>query len=95
MNIYVGNINYNTSEDSLRAMFEEYGEVESVKLIKDRDTGRAKGFGFVEMTDDNAAESAIEAINDTQIDGRDIKVKKARPREERPSGGRRNFSREY
>ncbi len=97
MNIYVGNINYNTTEEALKAVFEEFGAVESVKLIKDRDTGRMKGFGFIEMEDDAAAENAIESLNDSELDGRNLRIKKARPREERPNGmgggGRRPFNR--
>jgi RNA recognition motif-containing protein len=96
MNIYVGNINYNTTEEELKSLFEEYGTVESVKLITDRDTGRMKGFGFVEMEDDEAADNAIEALNDSELDGRNLRIKKARPREERPmngGGGRRPFNR--
>ncbi len=76
MNIYVGNLNYKTSEDSLRKLFEQFGEVQSVKLIKDRDTGKKKGFGFVEM-DDEYAQKAIDALNDKEFDGRNLKVNQA------------------
>ncbi len=76
MNIYVGNLNYKTSEDSLRKLFEQFGEVQSVKLIKDRDTGKKKGFGFVEM-EDSYALKAIDALNDKEFDGRNLKVNQA------------------
>lgn len=76
MNIYVGNLNYKTSEDSLRKLFEQFGEVQSVKLIKDRDTGKKKGFGFVEMKDEYA-QKAIDALNDKEFDGRNLKVNQA------------------
>ena len=76
MNIYVGNLNYRTSEESIRRLFEQYGEVQSVKLIKDRDTGKKKGFGFVEMGDDSAAK-AIEALNEKEFDGRNLRVNQA------------------
>lgn len=81
MNIYVGNLNFKTSEESLTQLFGQYGEVHSVKLISDRQTGRRKGFGFVEM--DNAeGEVAIRELNDKEFDGRNIKVNEAREREE-------------
>ena len=88
MNIYIGNINYNSTEEAIRTLFEEYGNVDSVKLITDRETGRAKGFGFVEMEDDDAANTAIENLNDYTFDGRNLRVKKARPRNSRPSPDR-------
>lgn len=92
MNIYVGNINYNTSEEDLKELFEQFGEVESVKLIKDRDTGRMKGFGFVEM-EDEGAETAIEELDNHSMDGRNLRVKKARPKQSRNGGGGgRNFA---
>lgn len=89
MNIYVGNLNYGTTEDDLRALFEAHGTVTSVNLITDRETGRPRGFGFVEMADDNAARTAIEAINGTELDGRTLTVNEARPRQSRggPRGG--------
>jgi RNA recognition motif-containing protein len=81
MNIYVGNLNFKTSEESLTQLFGQYGEVHSVKLISDRQTGRRKGFGFVEM--ENAeGEVAIRELNDKEFDGRNIKVNEAREREE-------------
>ena len=83
MNIYVGNISYNTSEDDLRDLFSRYGEVTAVRMITDRDTGRSKGFGFVEMTDDDQAKEAISALDSKDFMGRDVKVNEARPREPR------------
>ncbi|MBS3999114.1 MAG: RNA-binding protein [Desulfobulbaceae bacterium] len=80
MNIYVGNLNYRTSEESLRRLFEEYGEVQSVKLITDRETGRRKGYGFIEM-DNDGGQSAIDQLNDKEFDGRNIKVNEARQRD--------------
>jgi len=88
MNIYVGNLDFNLTEDELQKVFAEYGEVVSVKIIKDRETGRAKGFGFVEMADDNDAKTAIKELEGTEIKGRNIRVNEARPKPEgRPSRG--------
>ena len=83
MNIYVGNISYTTSEDDLRDLFARYGEVTAVRVITDRDTGRSKGFGFVEMTDDDQAKEAISALDSKDFMGRDVRVNEARPREPR------------
>ena len=83
MNIYVGNIAYTTSEDDLRDLFARYGEVTAVRVITDRDTGRSKGFGFVEMTDDDQAKEAISALDSKDFMGRDVRVNEARPREPR------------
>lgn len=83
MNIYVGNLSYETSEDDLRSAFEAYGEVDSAKIITDRDTGRSKGFGFVEMPDQGNGESAIEGLNSQDLNGRALRVNEARPRERR------------
>jgi RNA recognition motif-containing protein len=85
MNIYVGNLDYNLQESELERVFSEYGEVASVKIIKDKYTGKAKGFGFVEMPDDEAANTAIEELNGTELNGRQMKVNKARPRRENPN----------
>ncbi len=82
MNIFVAKLNYSTSEAELRNAFEQYGEVSSVKIIMDRDTGRSKGFGFVEMPDDNEGKAAISGLNETELKGRVIVVKEAVPREE-------------
>lgn len=87
MNIFVAKLNFDTQEDDLRGAFEEFGEVDSVKIIMDKFTGRSKGYGFVEMPNDDEALSAIDALNDTELDGRTIVVKKAKPREDRRGGG--------
>ncbi len=84
MNIYVGNLNYNLEEAELQDLFGQFGEVVSVKIIKDRDTGRAKGFGFVEMADDQEGSEAIERLDGFEVQGRNMKVNEAKPREERP-----------
>jgi RNA recognition motif-containing protein len=86
-NIYVGNLSFQTSEQDLEAAFSAYGQVERAQLVKDRDTGKSRGFGFVEMSEDAAADRAIEALNGSQLDGRSLTVNEARPREARPSGG--------
>ncbi|MGR3810659.1 RNA recognition motif domain-containing protein [Jiulongibacter sp. NS-SX5] len=82
MNIFVAKLNYSTEEDTLRSAFEEHGTVESAKIIMDKFTGRSKGFGFVEMPDDAEGQAAIDALDDTELDGRTIVVKVARPRGE-------------
>ena len=83
-NLYVGNLSYDTTEDGLRALFAEFGEVESARVITDRYSGRSKGFGFVEMSAAEDAQKAIEALNGKSVDGREIRVDKAKPRTERP-----------
>ena len=83
MNIYCGNLSFNLSEDELRAAFAEYGAVDSARIITDRDTGRAKGFGFVEMPNDDEAKAAIDALNGSELAGRNMNVNEARPRPER------------
>lgn len=77
MNIYIGNLSYGTTEDSLRSLFAEFGDVESVKVIKDRFSGRPKGFGFIEMPSNSEADQAIKALNGNRIDGNNIKVRPA------------------
>ena len=84
MNIYVGNLPYGIRDEKLGEMFAEFGDVTSSKVIVDRETGRSKGFGFIEMSDDAAAKEAIEQLNGKEFDGRAIKVNEAKPREERP-----------
>jgi RNA recognition motif-containing protein len=84
--IYVGNLSYQTTENDLATLFEQVGQVESVNIITDRDSGRSKGFGFVEMSNDDA-EKAIAQFNGTELGGRSLTINEARPREER-SGGR-------
>ena len=86
--VYVGNMSYNTTEDTLRTLFAEYGEIESVNLITDRDTGRPKGFAFVEMSTEQAARAAISGLNGKSVDDREIKVDKANPPRERRSRDR-------
>ncbi len=80
--IYVGNLNYRMTEDSLRELFAKYGEVVSVKIVQDRYSGRSKGFGFVEMSDKDEGEKAIQGLNDSEVEGRNIRVNFARPRRE-------------
>ncbi|MBD3178322.1 MAG: RNA-binding protein [Candidatus Latescibacteria bacterium] len=80
MKIYVGNLSYDTSEDDLRKAFEAHGEVDSVSVITDRHSGRSKGFGFVEMSDENEAKDAMENLNENDFMGRTLKVNKARSR---------------
>lgn len=84
--IYVGNLSYQTTEGDLSTLFEQVGQVESVNIITDRDTGRSKGFGFVEMGNEEA-DKAIAQFNGTELNGRSITVNEARPREERSGGG--------
>jgi cold-inducible RNA-binding protein len=86
-NIFVGNLNFNTGEDELRQMFEQYGQVDRVSIMTDRDTGRSRGFGFVEMTNAEDGEKAIAALNGTQLGGRTLNVNEARPKMERSGGG--------
>jgi len=86
-NIFVGNLSYGTTEDSVRALFEAYGAVDKVSIITDRDTGRAKGFGFVEMSSNSDADRAIAALNGKEVDGRALNVNEARPQSERSFGG--------
>ena len=83
MHIYVGNLNYDIEEEELKNLFGEHGEVTSVKIIRDKYTGRAKGFGFVEMAEDDAANNAINALNGTEVMGRQMRVNQARPPRER------------
>lgn len=87
MRLYVGNLPFSTTDDELRSIFEEHGSVTSANIVTDRETGRSRGFGFVEMSDDGQAKSAIEALNGTPIAGRDLTVNEARPREQRGGGG--------
>lgn len=86
-NIYVGNLSYSTTQDALQKMFEVYGEVSSVNVVTDRETGRPRGFAFVEMATDEAASAAIAALGGQELDGRTLTVNEAKPRAPR-SGGR-------
>lgn len=83
MNIYVGNLPYTLTEDELKAAFSQFGEVSSVNIIMDRMSGQSKGFGFVEMPDNSEADEAIKALNESALNGRNIRVNQARPRGER------------
>jgi RNA recognition motif-containing protein len=87
MKLYVGNLSYNVTNEKLEELFAAFGQVRSAQVIQDRDTGRSKGFGFVEMADDNAAREAIKALHEQQHDGRPLTVNEARPREDRGGGG--------
>ncbi len=87
MNLYVGNLSFQTGEDELRTLFGTYGEVTSVKIITDRETGRSKGFAFVEMANDDEARTAIQELNNKEVRSRNIKVNEARQRNERGGGG--------
>ena len=87
MNIYVGNLSYEVTEEDLNKAFADYGEVVSAKVIKDGYSGRSKGFGFVEMSNNTEAEAAINGLNGSEIKGRAVKVNQANPRRERRSGG--------
>ncbi len=93
-NIYVGNLPWSTTESELRAAFEAYGAVSDVAIIKDRNTGRSRGFGFVEMDSAEEAAAAINGLNGAEMGGRDLKVNEARPRTENRSGGSGGFRRE-
>ena len=85
--LYVGNLTYSTTNDSLEEMFSAFGEVRSAQVVMDRETGRSKGFGFVEFSDSQAASAAIAAMNGKDVGGRSLTVNEARPREERSGGG--------
>lgn len=96
MNIFVAKLNFSTEEETLRTLFEGYGTVDSVKIIMDRETGRSKGYGFVEMPNDDEANEAIKDLNDAEFDQRTIAVKQARPREYNRNNNRGggNYNRE-
>ena len=87
MKLFVGNIAYASSEESLRALFSKYASLRSVKIATDRETGRSRGFGFVELDNDDEAREAIETINGQNLDGKTLNVNEARPREDRPRSG--------
>ena len=84
MNIYVGNLSYDVTEDEIRDIFSPHGEISSLSIIKDKYSGQSKGFGFVEMPNQAEAEEAIKALNESELKGRNIKVNQAKPKEERP-----------
>ena len=83
MNLYISNLSYNISDEDLRLLFADYGEITSAKVIMDRETGRSRGFGFVELSDDELAKKAIEELNQASYDGKVINITEARPREDR------------
>lgn len=85
--LYVGNLSYNTTEAQIRELFAQVGEITEISMITDRDTGRPKGFAFVQMADDNAAQDAIRRFNGMSLDNRALTVNEARPREDRSTGG--------
>jgi len=88
-NLYIGNLSFQTTEDALRDLFVEHGEVESVRLITDRYTGRSRGFAFVEMATNEGAQAAIEALNGKSVDERELRVEVAKPKRDRRGGGER------
>jgi len=90
MNIYVSNLSFNVQDEDLKDFFTPYGDVTSARIIKDKTTGQPRGFGFVEMSDEASARKAIAELNDATVDGRNIKVMEARPKEERPNRGNRD-----
>ena len=94
MNIYVGNLSFNTAEENLRQAFEAYGEVSKVNIITDRDSGQSRGFGFVEMPSKGEAEAAMTGLNGQELDGQALNVNEARPRTE-SGGGNRGGGRRY
>jgi RNA recognition motif-containing protein len=89
--LYVGNLSYGTTDDTLRQLFGAHGSVASAQVIMDRDTGRSKGFGFVEMSSDQEAQAAIQALNGKDVDGRALTVNEARPKTEGGGGGRGGY----
>lgn len=94
MNLYISNLSYNISDEDLRLLFADYSEITSAKVIMDRETGRSRGFGFVELSDDELAKKAIEELNQASYDGKVINITEARPREDRGDrGGRFNNNR--
>ena len=93
--LYVGNLPYSVDDEALHSQFSQFGEVQSAKVITDRESGRSKGFGFVEMTSTEEAQNAIKALNGKELSGRSIMVNEARPQEDRRSGGGSSFRRSY
>jgi len=90
-NLYVGNLPHTTTEAELRSVFQPHGEVAKVNIVTDRETGRARGFAFVEMTNDGEAEKAVAALNGTELGGRALKINEAKPKADRPGGGGQRF----
>ncbi|MFH1539146.1 MAG: RNA-binding protein [bacterium] len=89
--LYVGNLSFETASEDLQQLFSQHGTVESADVVSDRDTGRSRGFGFVEMSTDEEAQAAIAALNDAEVGGRNIAVNEARPRPDRGGGGKRSW----
>jgi len=92
-NIFVGNLSFAATEDSVRSLFSTHGTVDRVNIVTDRDSGQPRGFGFVEMNNDNEGDKAIAALNGTDLDGRTLNVNEARPKPERAGGGGNSFGR--
>jgi RNA recognition motif-containing protein len=92
MNIYVSNLSFNVQDEDLKEFFTPYGEVTSAKIINDRESGRSRGFGFVEMSDDAASQKAIAELNEATVEGRTIKVMEAKPKEDRPARSNGGFN---
>jgi RNA recognition motif-containing protein len=90
-NVYVGNLDFGASEQDIRSLFEQYGQVDNVSLVRDKFSGQSRGFAFVEMSNDSEAETAIQNLNGRQLGNRNLTVNEARPREERSGGGGRGF----
>ena len=90
-NLYVGNLPHSTTESELRTVFEAHGAVEKVSIVTDRDTGRSRGFGFVEMTDAGEADKAVAALNGTELGGRALTINEAKPKTDRPKSGGQRF----
>lgn len=90
MNIYISNLSFGTQSDSLQGLFEEYGEVSSAKIITDRESGRSRGFGFIDMPNDDEGRNAIDSLNNREFEGKVLSVNIARPREDRSNGGYNN-----
>jgi cold-inducible RNA-binding protein len=90
-NLYVGNLPHSTTESELRSLFEAHGAVEKVSIVTDRDTGRARGFGFVEMTNAGEADKAVAALNGTELGGRNLTINEAKPKSDRPKSGGQRF----
>jgi RNA recognition motif-containing protein len=95
MNIFVSNLSFNVQDEDLKGFFTEYGEVSSAKVIMDRMTNRSRGFGFVEMADNEAAQKAIAELDGAMADGRPLRVNEAKPREEKSGGNSRSFSKRW
>ena len=94
-NIFVGNLSFGATEDSIRTLFEPYGAISRVNVVTDRDTGQARGFAFVEMTNDSEGQKAIAGLNGREVDGRALTINEARPKEDRGGGGGQGRNRRW